>query len=95
LGIIFSSFKFEANNNRKNDNNIMKPLNEKLLIKEASIHKVQFDIEWFYNLEDMTFYLKEDLSEVEFIYLPMLIDGQNEFVKCSTFEDILRGRKEL
>jgi hypothetical protein len=43
----------------------------------------------------MTFYLKEDLSEVEWIYLPMMIEGEQEIVKCCTFEDILRGRKEL
>jgi hypothetical protein len=73
----------------------MNPLREKLLIKDASIHKVQFDTEWFYSLEDLAFYLKEDLSEVECIYLPMLIDGKNEFIKCCTFEDIIRGRKEF
>ena len=43
----------------------MKPLKEKLLIQDATIHKVQYDTEWFFNLEDMAFYLKEDLSEVE------------------------------
>ncbi|MBC5863041.1 hypothetical protein KBJ98_08810 [Flavobacterium sp. F-328] len=73
----------------------MKPLNEKLLIKDATINKVQFDKEWFYKLDDMAFYLKEDLSEVEFIFLPMLIDGEQEFVKCSSYEDIMRGRKEI
>lgn len=73
----------------------MKPLREKLLIKDATINKVQFDTERFYKLDDMAFYLKEDLSEVEFVYLPMLIDGEKEFVKCATFEDIIRGRKEL
>ncbi|PRZ23340.1 hypothetical protein [Flavobacterium granuli] len=73
----------------------MKPLKEKLLIKDATINKVQYDTEWFYKLEDMAFYLKEDLSEVEFVHLPMRIDGEEEFVKCATFEDILRGRKEL
>lgn len=73
----------------------MKPLKEKLLIKDATINKVQFDKEWFYNLDDMAFYLKEDLSEVESVYLPMLIDGEQEFVKCAAFEDIIRGRKEL
>ncbi|MFV8328254.1 hypothetical protein [Flavobacterium sp. ZS1P14] len=73
----------------------MKPLREKLLIKEATINKVQYDTEWFYKLDDMTFYLKEDLSEVEFVYLPMIIDGEKGFVKCAAFEDILRGRKEL
>lgn len=73
----------------------MKPLKEKLLIQDATIHKVQYDTEWFFNLEDMAFYLKEDLSEVECIYLPMMIEGEQEIVKCCTFEDILRGRKEL
>ncbi len=72
----------------------MKPLKEKLLVKYATINKVQFDKEWFYKLDDMAFYLKEDLSEVEFVYLPMIIDDEKEFVKCSTFEDIIRGRKE-
>ena len=73
----------------------MIPLKEKLLIQDATIHKVQYDTEWFFNLEDMAFYLKEDLSEVEWIYLPMMIEGEQEIVKCCTFEDILRGRKEL
>lgn len=73
----------------------MKPLKEKLLIQDATINKVQYDTEWFFNLEDITFYLKEDLSEVEWIYLPMMIEGEQEIVKCCTFEDILRGRKEL
>lgn len=73
----------------------MKPLKEKLLIQDATIHKVQYDTEWFFNLADIAFYLKEDLSEVEWIYLPMMIEGEQEIVKCCTFEDILRGRKEL
>ncbi|MES2239093.1 MAG: hypothetical protein V4497_02425 [Bacteroidota bacterium] len=73
----------------------MKRLKEILLIKDATINKVQFDTEWFFNLADMAYYLKEDLSEVEFVYLPMLIDGEEEIVKCSSFEDILRGRKEF
>ena len=73
----------------------MKPIIEKLLLKEASINKVQYDTEWFYNLEDIAFYLKEDVSTVDYIYLPMIIDEQQEFVKCATFEDILRGRKEF
>jgi hypothetical protein len=73
----------------------MKPLNEKLLIKEVVINKYQYDKEWFFHLDDMAFYLKENLSEVEFIYLPMIIDGEQEFVKCATFEDIMRGRKDI
>ncbi|MFV8354322.1 hypothetical protein [Flavobacterium sp. XS2P14] len=73
----------------------MKPLKEKLLIKDATIPKVQFDKEWFYKLDDMAFYLKEDLSEVEFVFLPMIIEGEQEFVKCAAFDDIIRGRKEI
>jgi hypothetical protein len=33
----------------------MKPLKEKLLIKDATIPKIQFDKEWFYKLDDMAF----------------------------------------
>ena len=73
----------------------MKFLIEKLLLEDATIHKVKYDKEWFYNLEDIAFYLKEDLSEVDFIHLPMMIEDEQEFVKCATFEDILRGRKEV
>ncbi len=73
----------------------MTPLKEKLLIKDATINKVQYDKEWFFYLEDMKFHLKEDLSEVEFVYLPMIIDGEQEFVKCASFDDIIRGRKEI
>lgn len=72
----------------------MKPLKEKLLIKDATINKIQFDTEWFFHLDDLTFYLKEDLSEVEFVYLPMIIAGNQEYVKCAAFDDIIRGRKE-
>ena len=73
----------------------MKPLTEKLLLEDANVHKVKFDKEWFYNFEDIQFYLKEDLSAVEVIHLPMIIFGEEEIVKCCTLEDILRGRKEL
>jgi hypothetical protein len=73
----------------------MKPLNEKLILKDATINKVQFDKEWFYKLDDIAFYLKEDLSEAETIFLPITIDGEEEFVKCCSFDDIIRARKEF
>ena len=73
----------------------MKPLTEKLLLEDANVHKVKFDKEWFYNFEDIQFYLKENLSAVEVIHLPMFIFGEEEIVKCCTLEDILRGRKEI
>lgn len=73
---------------------MMKPLKEKLLIQDATIHKVQYDKEWFFKLDDMAFYLNEDLSDVESIKLLMLVEGETELVQCATFEDIMRGRKE-
>ena len=73
----------------------MTPLNEKLLIKEATIRKYLYDKEWFFYIDDLAYFLREDLSAVEAIYLPMEIDGEQEFVKCGTFEDILRGRREV
>jgi hypothetical protein len=42
----------------------MKPLNEKLILKDATINKVQFDTEWFYKLEDMAFYLKKIYQKI-------------------------------
>jgi hypothetical protein len=45
----------------------MKPLKEKLLIKDATIPKIQFDKEWFYKLDDMLL-PERRLSEVEFVF---------------------------
>jgi hypothetical protein len=71
----------------------MKPLNEKLILKDATINKVQFDTEWFYKLEDMAFYLKRFIRSRLYLFY-FTIDGVQEFVKCSSFEDIYRGRIE-
>jgi hypothetical protein len=74
---------------------MMKALKEILLIKDATINKVQFDKEWFFRLDDIAFYLKEDLSEVEFIYLPITIERDREFVKCSSFEEYIKRKKRI
>jgi hypothetical protein len=71
----------------------MKPLAEKLLLENATINKVKYDKEWFYCLSDIKAYLNEDISNIEYIHLPMIIEEEQEFVKCATYEDILRGRK--
>jgi hypothetical protein len=70
----------------------MKKITEAIVRKDASIHKVQFDREWFYSLEDMEYFLKEDLSGVEAVSLPMEIFGETMNVKCATWEDIERYR---
>lgn len=70
----------------------MKKVTEAIVRKDAAIHKVQFDREWFYSLEDMEYFLKEDLSGVEAVSLPMEIFGETMNVKCATWEDIERYR---
>jgi hypothetical protein len=67
----------------------MKPLNEKLILKDATINKVQFDTEWFYKLEDMAFYLKEDLSEVDYIFY--LHNRWSARVKCSSLKTFIEA----
>jgi len=70
----------------------MKKINEMIVRKDSSIHKVQFDKDWFYSIEDMEDFLKEDLSAVEAISLPMVVYGEEMVVKCATWEDIERVR---
>lgn len=69
----------------------MRKVNEQELIKDRTVNKVQFDKEWFYSLEDMEDYLKEDLSKVESVHLPIMIDDVQYTVKCATWEDIKRA----
>ncbi|MES2487839.1 MAG: hypothetical protein V4581_18065 [Bacteroidota bacterium] len=72
----------------------MKKVTEAIIRKDAAINKVQFDKEWFYSLEDMEDFLKEDLSGVESVSLPMEIYGETFTVKCATWEDIERFRHQ-
>lgn len=70
----------------------MKKISEMIVRKDSNIHKLQFDKEWFYSIEDMEDFLKEDLSAVEAISLPMMVYGEEIVVKCATWEDIERAR---
>ena len=72
-----------------------KRLRLNILLKDATISKVQFDKEWFFHLKEMADHLGEDLSEVEAIHLPFTIEGEMVDAKCATLEDIERGRKAL
>ena len=65
-------------------------VNEEILRKDSSVNKVQFDKEWFYSIKDMADYLSEDLTGVEYVTLPMVIDELTYNVKCATWEDITR-----
>lgn len=71
----------------------MKKISEAILRKDTTIAKVQFDKEWFYSIKDMEEYLNEDLMGVEYVHLPMVIDGIKYTVKCATWEDIQRVRQ--
>ena len=71
-----------------------KRLKQEILQKDTTINKRQFDKIWYYSLADMKSYMGEDLSEVEYITLPFMIDGEEVPTKCSTLEDIERGRKK-
>ncbi|QYJ68298.1 hypothetical protein [Flavobacterium litorale] len=72
----------------------MKKLKEELLRKDSSISKIQYDKEWFYNIKDMAHYLSEDLTNVDYIHLPIVINGIQRTVKCATLEDIKRALKK-
>lgn len=71
---------------------MIKKLREEILLKDASIKKVQFDQYWFYDLKDVSDYLNEELSEVEYIHLPFIVDEVKLNTKCATLEDIERAR---
>lgn len=46
------------------------------------------------SLEDASKYLEEDLSKVESMELPLLINGKRETKKCGVFKAIEKGRKK-
>ena len=68
----------------------MKKVTEAIVRKDASVHKIQFDKEWFYNVEDLEDYLNEDLTGIEAVNLPMEIFGEVMTVKAATWEDVER-----
>lgn len=74
----------------------MKKVTEAIVRKDASVHKIQFDKEWFYSVEDLEDYLNENLSGIESVNLPMEIFGEVMTVKAATWEDVERFlQKEL
>jgi len=73
---------------------MQKKLKEVILLKDASVKKVQFDKIWFFDLKDMEDYLHEDLKGVEFIHLPFLVDDEKIDTKCATIEDIERFQQD-
>ena len=68
----------------------MLKLKETELLENAGIKKVQFDNKWYFELESLATFLKEDLSEVVSIKLP--INGN--YGNTATLEQIEKGRKQ-
>jgi len=68
---------------------MLKLKKEKLLKKEA-ILKVSFNNDWYFDVESVAVFLKEDLSDVEGITLPF---GES-YKKAATLEGIEKGRKK-
>ena len=68
----------------------MKKLKEQTLRKDTTVNKVQYDKEWFYVVKDVADYLGEDLTGIEYVTLPVIIDGITYNARCATWEDILR-----
>ena len=73
---------------------MIKILKKEELLQDESIHKTEFEKEWYFSLEDVSKYLEEDLSKVESIELPLLINGKREMKKCGVFEAIEKDRKK-
>ena len=68
----------------------MKKLTEAVLQKDTTVNKIQFDKEWFYSVEDLEDYLKEDLTGIESVTLPIVFDDVKYPTKCTTWEDLER-----
>ncbi len=73
---------------------MIKKISEMIVRKDSSVNKIQFDKEWFYSIEDIEDYLNEDLSGIEYVTLPLIIDGVSYETKCATWEDIERIRQK-
>lgn len=69
---------------------MMKKISEMVVRKDSAVNKIQFDKEWFYSIEDIEDYLNENLTGIEYVTLPIVIDGITYDTKCATWEDIER-----
>ena len=65
-------------------------LNKETLLAEETVKKVQFEGEHYFSVDDVAEFIKEDLSEVEAITLPVA----GEYKKVATLEQIEKGRKQ-
>ena len=68
----------------------MLKLNKDKLLKETVVNKVEFDNNWYFDVDSVAKFINEDLSDVEGITLPF----DKEYKKAATIEQIEKGRKQ-
>ncbi|KAF2518120.1 hypothetical protein E0W68_10300 [Flavobacterium salilacus subsp. salilacus] len=76
----------------------MLKIDKEKLLNEQTVNKVQFNNEWYFDVDSVASHLKEDLSEVESITLPFGSDSEVSngvsYKKAATIENIEKGRKQ-
>jgi len=68
----------------------MLKIREEELQGSDEVQRIQFDNKWYYDLESTSTFLKEDLSDVESIKLPL----NGVYKNVATLKDIEKGRKQ-
>jgi|GEM_PF-1460322 len=67
-----------------------KLLEEKELLIRADIRSVEFNNEFYFSIQDIAMEIKEDLSDVKGIVLPI----NEEYIDVARISDIEKGRKK-
>lgn len=68
----------------------MLKLKKETLLAEEKIQRVSFENEWYFDVDSVAAFIKEDLSAVNGITLPF----GGEYKKAAKLEDIEAGRKQ-
>lgn len=65
-------------------------LDKERLLKEDAVRKIQFDNDWYFDVDSVSDFIQEDLSGVGTIVLPF----DKEYKRAATIEGIEKGRKQ-
>jgi hypothetical protein len=71
----------------------MLKLNKDTLLAAETVAKVQFEGEYYFSIDDVATLINEDLSGVEFMWLPFKEGQKWAQTKAATIEQIEAGRK--
>ncbi|SHJ87875.1 hypothetical protein [Epilithonimonas mollis] len=64
-----------------------KPLEQNELLIRADIRSVEFNNEFYFSIDDIAMEIKQDLSKVKSIVLPI----NEEYIKVATLSEIEKG----